>query len=286
MENTSADEHEVWMEITPSGRRSSPLPLSARLIQIRQSASMMMLLARFNLYETTAGTVLGEVWLIIEPLMMAALYFFLIVILFGVRGNDVSFQYLLVSITFWRLHSVLLENSPRLIFGRSDLVKQSNFSVITIIYETVFTRIGYFLFSLVVMGAALWYGAGIVPHWSWIYMLPVLIAQLVFTLSLVMLFSALGTFVKDIPKFISFFVAIWWYMSPILYGVSRIPEKYREIFLLNPFAHLLPAYQNTIFSNTVPDYGPVFLIFLGSSIFLVFTTWFLLKVRLYFYKFL
>ena len=286
MDNPSADSHDTWMEVTPGGRRSSTKPLFERLMHIRQSVSMMILLARLNLYETTVGTVLGEVWLVIEPLMLATLYYFLIVILFRVSGNDVSFQYLLVSITFWRLHSVLLENSPLLFFGRSELLKQSNFSVMLVIYETVFTRIGYFLFSLLVMAAALWTGAGIMPHWSFIYLLPVLIAQLTFTLALVMFFSAIGTFVKDIPKFISFFVAIWWYMSPILYGVSRIPENYRDIFMLNPFAHLLPAYQNTIFSHTVPDYGPVFLIFLISAGLLTLATWFLLRIRLYFYKFL
>ena len=120
MDNPSADSHDTWMEVTPGGRRSSTKPLFERLMHIRQSVSMMILLARFNLYETTVGTVLGEVWLVIEPLMLATLYYFLIVILFRVSGNDVSFQYLLVSITFWRLHSVLLENYKDLYLFLTD----------------------------------------------------------------------------------------------------------------------------------------------------------------------
>jgi ABC-type polysaccharide/polyol phosphate export permease len=50
-----------------------------------------------------------------------------------------------------------------------------------------------------------------------------------------------------------FTLRIWFYASPVLYTIDRIPESARPMYLLNPFASLFESYRNVLIKGTGPD---------------------------------
>jgi ABC-type polysaccharide/polyol phosphate export permease len=84
--------------------------------------------------------------------------------------------------------------------------------------------------------------------------------------------SMLGVLVKDSGKFIGHIVWLWWYMSPGLYTISRIPDWAKVIYNLNPFAHLIPAYHSILLSGTleIKSLLSISIVFVISALVLLF----------------
>ena len=50
-----------------------------------------------------------------------------------------------------------------------------------------------------------------------------------------------------------FILRIWLYLSPSLYSIERIPSRFRNIFMLNPFAPIFISYRDVIMYGKTPD---------------------------------
>ena len=66
-----------------------------------------------------------------------------------------------------------------------------------------------------------------------------------------------------------FILRIWIYLSPALYSLDRIPEKFQMIFMLNPFAPIFISYRDIIMYARAPHAGYLSMAFLISMITLV-----------------
>lgn len=256
-----------WMEITPKGIRRNRLSLTEWKISLRAQFGAILFLVRHNLRQNSLGTILGDLWMLVDPLMQATMYYFLIVVLFGVTGNDVVFVRIMIAITFWRLHSQMLDGATTLFSSRAELIKQSGTPIGIIIFEFIGTRLGFFFFSALTLIGVLVI-SGHYPALAWLWLIPVLLTQLLFSAALVILLAGLCVLLRDLAQVVGVVVSIWWYVSPGLYDISRVPEKYRPFFELNPFAHILPAYQDIIALGTTPNLTALAIIASCSAIFL------------------
>ena len=81
----------------------------------------------------------------------------------------------------------------------------------------------------------------------------------------------------DIKNIITFVLRIWLYLSPSLYSVERIPEKFRTVFMLNPFATIFMSYRKIIMYGNTPDMKWVLYAFLISLIMLLGGFWFFIR---------
>jgi len=70
-----------------------------------------------------------------------------------------------------------------------------------------------------------------------------LVPLIVFTTALGMFFSSLNVKYRDIKYTIPFLVQIMLFLSPVIYGTSRLPEKYQAILKLNPMVGILDAFR-------------------------------------------
>jgi len=78
------------------------------------------------------------------------------------------------------------------------------------------------------------------------------LVQLVFTLALGLMLSALTVHFRDIRDLLFNILTLWFFATPIIYSWQQDNvRKYKHLFDLNPFTHLAISYQETLF------YGPV-----------------------------
>lgn len=86
---------------------------------------------------------------------------------------------------------------------------------------------------------------------AWLPLLVLL--QILFTLGVVLFFSALLVFYRDVRFIIPLLTQLWMFASPIIYPLSAVPDEFLNIYMLNPMAVLIHSYRQVILYNTPPE---------------------------------
>ncbi|MFN3477235.1 MAG: ABC transporter permease, partial [Candidatus Methylomirabilales bacterium] len=90
--------------------------------------------------------------------------------------------------------------------------------------------------------------------WTILALLPIMAIQLIFTMGLVLVVSALTVRYRDLSQLLSNLLTLWFFLSPIIYPASQVPEVFRFTLALNPMAPLVVAYQDALFYNRPPSW--------------------------------
>lgn len=258
------------LQITPKGIKKRNSDWSYFTSNIKKDWHRIIGIVRGELAAKVFGKALGNAWLFLEPVILAGLYYFITAVIFRAVGETRHFLFILLAVVYWLWFSRLVNNSPFLIVSYGSVIKQTNFPLYIIFASFTLTETVLCFFAITILiGFLMLYG--IYPNTAYVWLPLVMLAQLSVTLPIAMLCSVVGTFIKDLSGVLHAFVSIWWYMSPGIYPVSRIPEKYLKFYLCNPFAHILPAYRDIMLDGQRPDLYPLFVIIVVSSIFSYFT---------------
>lgn len=253
-----------WTEITAAGVKRSRRPPGELLTETTSNLRKVRFLVRGSLQREAFGTALGRIWILLEPAMQALMYYVLLRILLGVRGDAPTFVFIYSAITFWRSHAAVVGSSPMALASRGTEILQNNVSLQILYLEFLLTELTLFVMRFGVLMGFLLLG-GIDPHWTWLLVPLVVLAQFAFTAACAVWLSMLGIFLPDVGKFWYIFVTLWWYLSPGLYTLSSIPDSLLWLYNLNPFAHIFPAMRNVLIDHQTPDFAPLGLIF-GASV--------------------
>lgn len=273
------------VRITPSGITEMRYPLSERLKRFKIDIGRISFIVSSEAKSRIFDKVFGQFWLLIEPIITAGLYYFITTIVFSYAGEQRQFLFILTAVIFWRWFSRTVDGSPFAIVGYSSVLKQTRFPVIMVVLAFMATEAFFFIISFIVLMIFLIiYGR--YPNLLYFYLPLVLLTQVSVMVFLTLMFSALGTFVKDLGGLLYAFTSVWWYLSPGIYPVSKIPEHWLWLYMLNPFAHILPAYRDILIDAVPPNLLPLLVILT------IFTTLSLVAikafnwVRYYFFSFL
>lgn len=275
----------TYLEITPSGIKRARKDLREQIENFKNDFSLIKFVVWGELHSRVFDKSLGILWLLLETLILAGLYYLLTKVIFKTDVAENQFLFILVSLIFWRWFSKTVDNSPTAITGYGSVLKQTNFPVHLVILIFMGLEFTLFLFGFFVLVLFLLF-FGIYPSAVYIYLPIIIFTQFVFTFPLVLIFSVIGTFFKDFSGILYAFTSIWWYLSPGIYPVSQIPQKYLWIYNLNPFAHILPAYRDILIYGKAPNLIPIMFILIISLILSIFAVIIFNKSKYHFYMYL
>lgn len=218
------------------------------------------------------NTFLGYLWWVLDPLMMMAVYILLVVVIFKRGGTDFP-VFLFCALLPWRSITMSLMSSSRCLISRARLIQDIAFARAVIPTSIVLSNLIYLLFGLIALIPMLLYfkiQLSIMILW-----LPIILfLQLVFTMGACLIFSCIGVYFRDFPNIMQNVLKIWFYLSPSLYTVSRVPEKFRGVYMLNPIAVIFTEYRNAIMYGKMPDFTYLAFAFLISGLMFIFGVWF------------
>ena len=196
------------------------------------------------------GSVLGFFWSFINPLLLLLIYTFVFtVVLPGTHPTEIEpyALFMFCGILPWTWFSTsLLEASGVLISG-GNLIKKVLFPAEVLPIVTVLANMVHFFLGLPILAAFLIYYR--VPlnleELAWF---PVVVAtQLVLTLGLALIVSALTVHFRDLKDILANLLTFWFFATPIIYPMSMAPGVGRVLLNLNPFTHLAVSYQEILF---------------------------------------
>ena len=225
------------------------------------------------------GTILGLAWTILYPLLFLLLYSVIYLFVFKVRlPAHTPFEYVLL--IFAGLIPFLgfaeaLGNGVGSVTANSGLVQNTMFPIELIPVKAVLTGSLTMIVGMVLILLVLW-GRGL--FFPTQCLLPLIfILQLVFTIGLLWILSALNVFMQDLATMVGVVVLFLMLISPIAYTNDMIPENMIVFMYLNPLYYLITMYREAmIYGVATPK---LFLVF-GSISFFVYCSGFYLFKRL------
>jgi ABC-type polysaccharide/polyol phosphate export permease len=138
----------------------------------------------------------------------------------------------------------VLESSGVLIAG-GNLIKKVLFPAEVLPVVTVLSNFIHFLFGLPILLIFLAVMGRLTP-WALLLPLPILI-QLILTVGLALLVSALTVHFRDIQNILSHLLHLWFFATPVLYSYAAVTGSLREVLRLNPMTHVVVSYQQLLF---------------------------------------
>lgn len=198
------------------------------------------------------GSVLGFLWTFLNPLLLMATYTLVFSVYIRIEMEKYT-AFLLTGLLPWIwFSSSLLMGSTSIVEGGS-LIKKVFFPAQVLPTVTVIANAVNFLLSLpFLLLFLLLFRMKI--GWTLLALLPIMAIQLVFTMGLVLLVSALTVRYRDLSQLLSNLLTLWFFLSPIIYPASQVPEPFRFTLALNPMASLVVAYQDALFYNKLPSW--------------------------------
>lgn len=216
---------------------------------VRYRGLIQSLVAR-ELKARYRGSVLGFFWSFINPLLLLLIYTFVFrVVLPGVRPREIEpyALFLFCGILPWSWFSSALLESANVLIASGGLIKKVLFPAEILPIVTVLSNMMHFFFGLPILLAFLLYYAAPLTLSELVWFPVVVGVQLLLTLALALIVSALTVHFRDIRDILANLLTFWFFATPIIYPMSMAPPAGRMFLNLNPFTHLAISYQEILF---------------------------------------
>jgi ABC-type polysaccharide/polyol phosphate export permease len=209
---------------------------------------LLYLLTRRDLKLRYQDTALGFLWSLIKPLALGGVLY---VALSKFARIDVpNYHLVLLSGLFpwvWFSSSVLLATPS--FAGNAALLKKVQFPRLVLPFSTVLNNGVHFFISIPVL-IVLLAADGRYPNWTWLIGIPVFAAlELALLMGVIMLLASIDVYFRDLEHLTEVFLQLLFYLTPILYPLDLIPEKYRPLVQLNPMTSIIDGWRQLFMEN-------------------------------------
>jgi ABC-2 type transport system permease protein len=218
------------------------------------------LLIRRDLKVRYAGSFLGYLWTVLDPLLMILVYWFVFSIIFtGRRGSEQPFiLYLAFGQLAWQWFNGAVIDSSRALVAEARLVRSTRLPREIWVLKIVGSKALEFVFSLpVLVMFMLVYGKA--PSWHLVLFPVGIVLQAVLCTGIGLILAAVTVLVNDLSRVVRILLRLMFYATPILYSVDRVPNKYHlhQIYALNPMTGIVDLYRASVFSSQMAGPGTI-----------------------------
>jgi teichoic acid transport system permease protein len=246
-ENDFAEEHHVY---EPHLVGLPPLVPYVREAWRRRSFAFE--LSRTKLRAQHFNTVFGQLWLVLNPLLLTGVYFILVDILRGGSREEGFFAHLMAGIFAYYFVSGTVRNGTKSVVTGGRLILNTAFPRVLLPLSSVIISFKRFLPTMLIyVPVHLALGLPVGPELLWV--LPLVGLLIVLASGLAMIVAAMQVYFRDLKSFMPYLLRVWLYASPVLYYAHEMPQGYRFLLDVNPLGQLLSAWSDVINQGNAPS---------------------------------
>lgn len=198
-------------------------------------------------------SLLGIAWSQLGPLALLGVIAFVFSVVVPLDIPDYAL-FVIVGLLAWTWFASGITAATESVVESRDLVRLPGFPSTLLPVVAVATHLMHFLLALPVLLAVIL----VVQHGLSVTLvaLPVvLVVQFLVTVAPAYLLAAANVRYRDVGHLVGVVLLPLFYASPVFYGTAQVPERYRWVYELNPFAHLLEAYRGVLIDGEWPHWG-------------------------------
>jgi ABC-2 type transport system permease protein len=221
-------------------------PARSPIVKYRHS---LWLLARRDLRVRYSTSALGYFWSILDPLVMAAIYWFVFTQVFnrGV-GTEPYIVFLLTALLPWMWFSNAVSDSTRSFIRGAKLIRSTKLPRTIWVSSIVLSKGIEFLASIPVL-ALFAIATGATLRWQAVYSLIAIALQAVLILGIGLIVAPLVVFFRDLERAIKLGLRFLFYASPIIYGIRDLPPTLHFWAAFNPLSGIISLYRAAFFAG-------------------------------------
>jgi teichoic acid transport system permease protein len=220
-------------------------PIGPYVRELWRRREFALELSRTKLQSQHYDTALGKLWLVLNPMLLALVYFILVDILRRGHRPHAFFAHLVAGIFAYYFVSGAVRDGVKSVVSGGKLVLNTAFprtllplsTVITSFYRFVPTFLIYIPIHLV-SGLPV----GLVDLW----LIPIVFCLALVAAGLSMFVAALQVYFRDVKSFLPYVLRVWLYASPVLYFAYQVPHGYKWLLKANPIGSLLSAWSDVL----------------------------------------
>jgi lipopolysaccharide transport system permease protein len=230
----------------------SPLAIVRTLVAHRR---LLAQLSKTSLSSNHRGSLLGRAWVVLDPLIMLAVYGFVFGMIFASRGGRSDFVLgLYGGMLAYQIFSAAAVASASVVPASRNYVKQLVFPVEILPASTVGgviipSLIGFalLLIALLIVKQAIPWTAVLLP----IIVLPVVLIAL----GSAWLFGALGVYVPDVRRIVALVAQVGFFITPIIWPIEQFPKDWAWVVHLNPLTAVVEGVRAVTLKGIQPDWS-------------------------------
>jgi lipopolysaccharide transport system permease protein len=247
------------------GRAAIVFNLGGKQGEISRFWQLVAVKIAFNLRAEVSVYYLSYAWWVLEPIMYMAVFY----VVFGIflaRGTQDYVPFLLTGLVPWLWFAKTIGNSTLAIVSAKSLIGErriakSFFPLVVVGQDFVKQSLIFVLLLIYLLGY------GIQPNAGWLWLFPMIGAQILLTYACALAVALAVAFARDTRFLVSTGLILGLMGSGIFYSYTDvIHPEHRALFLANPIASLLASYRNVLLHEQPPLDNSLLLISVGSAL--------------------
>jgi lipopolysaccharide transport system permease protein len=214
------------------------------------------------------GSIGGFLWSVIHPVVLLVSYTFIFGVIFrpdmGPEFGTNSFAiFVLCGLLPWILFSDTIVRNCSVISDNAPLITKTIIPAEILPISITISNLIHHLIGLAILLGVMTalYGVQFSALWIFLYMfMLLLLAQ-----GLGWIVAGLHVFLRDTIQALQIVLLLWFYFTPILYTIERVPKNFRSLALLNPMALIVTGYRSSLLHLAQPGALQIAIV-LGASI--------------------
>ena len=206
------------------------------------------------------GSFIGLGWSFIQPLIMLCVYTFVFSVIFKARwgveageGKAAFALALFMGLITFSVFSEVANSAPSLVMGNANYVKKVVFPLEILPFVRLLSALINAVFSLGVLFVGILISNHFI-HWTALLLPLIWLPMMMFTLGCGYFLASLGVFVRDIGTVIGVLTTMLFFLTPIFYPISAVPEQFRIFCRINPIAIFVEDARRVVLWGFSPDW--------------------------------
>lgn len=204
------------------------------------------------------NSLLGAAWNVLNPLAMIIVYtlIFSQIMRAKLPGVDTAFAYsiyLCAGVITWGLFAEIVGRGQNVFLENANLLKKLSFPRLCL-PVTVVANAGLNFSIIFGLFTAFLMLSGTFPGLPFLAIFPLLALLVLFSIGLGITLGVLNVFFRDVGQVFGIFLTFWFWLTPIVYPISILPEKLQPYMNLNPMTRLSTAFQVVLVNGQWPNW--------------------------------
>ncbi|HYM60955.1 MAG TPA: ABC transporter permease [Thermoanaerobaculia bacterium] len=237
-----------WTEIdaeAPAGR--------VDLAELWRYRELVQILVWRDLKVRYRQTLLGVTWVLIQPLLTTLIFTFLFNRVAHIQaGGGIPYVlFVLAGITLWNLFSSGVQSAGNSLISSAHVISKVYFPRLIIPAAALLSGLADVVVTACLLIVLMfWYG--VAPPLA-VVLAPVLVAICYFlALGGGLWLAALNVEYRDVRVLIPFLLQFGMYVTPVVYPLTALPDRFRRVAYLNPMTGVVEAFRGALFGTGVP----------------------------------
>ena len=209
---------------------------------------LILLFVRRDFIVFYKQTVLGPLWYIIQPLFNTLVFTLIFGKVAKIPTDGIPpFIFYLSGTVIWAYFSSCLNQTGRTFVDNSQVFGKVYFPRVAVPISIAITAVFQFLIQFAIfLGFFIYFyyiGSDIKPN-IYVLTLPLIVLHMaVLSVGMGLIISAATAKYRDLTFAMGFFVQLWMYLTPVVYPLSEVPDRFKIFILINPMTAVVESYR-------------------------------------------